>query len=45
MIQRREREKVQGMREGDERFEEGKHGESRENERGKVRNSDKGERW
>ena len=37
MIQRREREKVQGMREGDERFGEGKHGESRGKERESVR--------
>ena len=39
-----ERENVQGMREADERFGEGKQGESRGNERGRVRNSDRGER-
>lgn len=40
-----EREKLQGMREGDERFKEGKHGESRGNERGRVRNSDRTYEW
>ena len=44
MIYRREREKVQEMREGDERFGERKHGESREKERGRVRNSDRGQK-